>query len=87
MKLCLLGSAQMSENNTTEFNQDNTNPFVDPVSDYVSTDVITDLKSGIYNLVLSLINNLMVQSGPVEAVKVTTEFLDTISNTFKQTLE
>lgn len=87
MRQCLLGLVQMSENNSSKFNQENTNPFVDPVSDYVSTDVITDLKSGIYNLVLNLINNLMVESGPVEAVKATTEFLDTISNTFKQTLE
>ena len=77
----------MSENKNFEYNQDNTNPFVDPVSDYVSTDIITDLKSGIYNLIISLLNNLMVQDGPIKSVEITTEFLDTISDTLKKTLE
>lgn len=87
MKLCLRELAQMSEDNNFQYNQDNTNPFVEEVSDYISTDVITDLKSGIYNLFLSLLNNLMVQYGPIEAVKMSTEFIDTISDTFKKTLE
>lgn len=87
MRLCHLELVQMSENEDFQFNQQNTNPFVDPVSEYISTDVITDLKSGIYNLFLSLVNNLMVQYGPVEAVKISTEFLDTISDNFKKTLE
>lgn len=60
--------------------------LVDEVPEGTSTDVITDLKSGIYNLFLSLLNHLMVQYGPVEAVKVSTQFLDQISNTFKETL-
>lgn len=77
----------MSEDKNFQYNQQNTNPFVEEVSDYVSTDVITDLKSGIYNLFLSLLNNLMVQYGPIEAVKISTEFIDTISDTFKKTLE
>lgn len=77
----------MSENNNFQYNQENTDPFVKPVSDYVSTDIITDLKSGIYNLFISLVNNLMVQYGPVEAVKISTEFLDTISDNFKKTIE
>jgi len=77
----------MSEDNNFQYNQQNTNPFVEEVSDYVSTDVITDLKSGIYNLFLSLLNNLMVQYGPIEAVKISTEFIDTISDTFKKPLE
>lgn len=85
--LCHLGLALMSENKNFEYNQDNTNPFVDPVSDYVSTDIITDLKSGIYNLIISLLNNLMVQYGPIKSVEITTEFLDTISDTLKKTLE
>lgn len=77
----------MSENNNYQFNQQKTDPFIDQVSDYVSTDVITDLKSGIYNLFLSLLNNLVVEYGPVEAIKISTEFLDTISDNFKKTLE
>jgi hypothetical protein len=60
--------------------------LVDDIEEGTSTDVVTDLKSGIYNLFLSLLNHLMVQYGPIEAVKTSTEFLDQISNTFKETL-
>lgn len=60
--------------------------LVEDVPEGTSTDIVTDLKSGIYNLFLSLLNHLMVQYGPVEAVKVSTQFLDQISNTFKETL-
>jgi hypothetical protein len=51
-----------------------------------TTDVVTDLKMGIYNLYLNLLNYLMVEYGSVEAVKISTGFLDQISNTFKDTL-
>lgn len=63
------------------------NPLIEEQSDYVSTDVITDLKTGIYNLFLSLVNHLTVTHGPVQAVTISTEFLDNISNTFKETIE
>lgn len=59
----------------------------DESGDYVSTDTVTDLKSGIYNLFLNLLNTLIVQHGPVQAVIIATSFLDDISNTFKQTIE
>jgi|Laugrespbdmm15dd_1035085.scaffolds.fasta_scaffold91386_2 hypothetical protein len=61
--------------------------LVDEISDYVSTDIITDLKTGIYNLFLSMIDHLIVTHGPVEAVNISTSFLDEISNTFKKTTE
>jgi hypothetical protein len=61
-------------------------PLVEEVSDYVPTDVIVDLKSGIYNLFVSLLNNLMIHYGSIEAVRQSTAFLDQISNTFKDTL-
>jgi hypothetical protein len=60
--------------------------LVEEVSDYVPTDVIVDLKSGIYNLFVSLLNNLMLHYGPIEAVIQATAFIDQISNTFKDTL-
>jgi hypothetical protein len=60
--------------------------LVDQVPEGTSTDIVTDLKSGIYNLFLSLLNHLMIQYGPVEAVKISTQFLDQISDTFKETL-
>ena len=61
--------------------------LVDEISDYVSTDIITDLKTGIYYLILSMIDHLIVTHGPVEAVNISTSFLDEISNTFKKTTE
>jgi len=61
-------------------------PLVDEVSEYVPTDVIVDLKTGIYNLFVSLINNLMIHYGAVEAVRQSTKYLDDISHNFKQTL-
>jgi len=60
--------------------------LVDEVSEYVPTDVIVDLKTGIYNLFVSLINNLMIHYGAVEAVRQSTKYLDDISYNFKQTL-
>ena len=41
---------------------DNSFKLIDDVSDYVSTDIIVDLKSGIYNLFVSLveITNLFI---------------------------
>jgi len=61
-------------------------PLVDEVSEYVPTDVIVDLKTGIYNLFVSLINNLMIHYGAVEAVRQSTKYIDDISYNFKQTL-
>jgi hypothetical protein len=61
--------------------------LVEEISEYVSTDIITDLKTGIYNLFLSMINHLIVTHGPVEAVNISTSFLDEISSTFKKTTE
>jgi hypothetical protein len=73
----------MSQN---ESNDEKEPKLVEDVSDYVPTDSIVDLKSGIYNLFISLLNNLMLHYGPIEAVKHATAFLDQISNTFKDTL-
>lgn len=73
----------MSQNENNE--QENPD-LVEKVSDYVPTDVIVDLKSGIYNLFVSLVNNLMLHYGAVEAVRQATQFLDYISDNFKQTL-
>lgn len=70
----------MSENDTPP-------ELVEKTEDYISTDIITDLKSGIYNLYLSLLNNLTAIHGPVQAVIMSTQFLDDISNTFKETIQ
>ena len=80
MKLCLTEWEQMPQN------ENNVDDLVEKVSEYVPTDVIVDLKSGIYNLFVSLLNNLMLHYGPIEAVIQATAFIDQISNTFKDTL-
>lgn len=77
----------MSEDNQPESSAQDPISLTEEVSDYVSTDVITDLKNGIYNLYLSLLNHLTVEHGPVQAVIISTQFLDDISSTFKQTIE
>ena len=74
-------------NKESQNTQSEKQDFVDPVSDYVSTDVITDLKTGIYNLFLSLLDHLIVLHGTVEAVRISTGFLDDISDTFKKTTD
>lgn len=79
MKLCLTELVQMSKNDDDSSQES--------LNDYVSTDIITDLKTGIYNLYLNLLNNLTAIHGPVQAVIMSTEFLDNISNTFKETIQ
>lgn len=76
---------------STENNQDQQEypeqiKLIEDIPEGTTTDVVTDLKMGIYNLYLNLLNYLMVEYGSVEAVKISTEFLDQISNTFKDTL-
>ena len=72
--------------NQNEDSQKPENPLVDTVNDYIPTDVIVDLKTGIYNLFVSLVNNLSIHYGAVEAVKQATAYIDTISDRFKKTL-
>lgn len=61
--------------------------LVSKVSEYVATDSITDLKTGIYNLFVNLINNLVLFEGVEGAITHATNYLDEISNKFKQVLD
>ncbi len=61
-----------------------THSLVDEVSEEISTDVIADLKSGIYNLFISLYSHLIIDVGVEEAVRQSTSFIDEISLNFKQ---
>lgn len=56
------------------------------VDEQVSTNTVLDLKSGIYNLFISLFNDYAIEYGPIEAVRLSTEFLDEISLNFKSIL-
>jgi hypothetical protein len=60
--------------------------LVEQVSEQVSTDKILDLKNGIYNLFVSLFNDYTIDFGPIKAVELSTQFLDEISENFKQIL-
>lgn len=60
--------------------------LVKPVSEQVSTDTISDLKIGIYNLYVSLLNNLIMSHGYEQAILISTSFLDEISINFKNIL-
>lgn len=66
-------------------NSENLN-LVDKVPEPIFADSITELKSGIYNLFISMYNNLILEVGVEEAIKQSTQFLDEISYNFKQIL-
>lgn len=61
--------------------------LVDKVSEQVSTDIITDLKSGIYNLFVSLINNQVVDYGPIVASQNAIDFLKEIIYNFEKAIQ
>lgn len=61
--------------------------LVDDVDQNFSTDNITELKSGIFNLFVSLYEHLSIDKGPHDAIIESTDYLMYIINTFKQALE
>jgi hypothetical protein len=61
--------------------------LVNKVSENVSTDTVADLKTGIYNLFVNLINNQAVYYGPEISVKLSIEFLEEIIYNFKKAIE
>lgn len=69
--------------------QDNSKDYtlIEELPEGVSTDYVSDLKSGIYNLFITLFNQLTIEHGPEQAVIQSTEFLDEISYNFKQILD
>ena len=61
--------------------------LIEELPESISTDYAADLKSGIYNLFITLFNQLTIEKGPEESVKESTQFLDEISYNFKQILD
>lgn len=61
--------------------------FVEDIDDNVSTDNITELKSGIFNLFVNLYDHLSIDIGPRDAIIESTNYLLYIVDTFKQALE
>jgi hypothetical protein len=61
--------------------------LVDTVPENTSTDTISDLKTGIYNLFVNLINNQVLYHGPEMAVKLSIDFLEEIVYNFKKAIQ
>lgn len=76
-----VGVTQMQNDKEEKFS------FVDDVDDNVSTDNITELKSGIFNLFVNLYDHLSIDVGPHDAIIESTNYLLYIVDTFKQALE
>lgn len=74
----------MSNDNTE---QQDLPPLVEEVSEFVSTDVIQELKSGIFNIYVSLYHHMTVRVGPVEAMKYCILYLQEIIDHFQESLD
>jgi len=62
----------------------NKSNFVSDNTDISSSDPIMDLKIGIYNLFVNLVNNSIVYYGPEKAIKMSIEYLQEIIYNFEQ---
>lgn len=61
--------------------------LVDKVPEPDLNDPIIELKSGIYNLIVSLHNNMVPFMGPVEAMRQVISFLEEITYNFSKSIE
>ena len=61
--------------------------LVEDISEYVSTDVITDLKSGMYNLFVSLVDYLTIDYGPVKGADEACKFLERLVSQVREALK
>jgi len=68
--------------------EDNKNySLVDEQPDYVPTDIIMDLKSGIYNLFVSMVNHNIMNHGPEKAVVISVNYLKEIIDHFEKAIQ
>lgn len=72
----------------SDFNQNNDKDlsFVDEVNTYVSTDTVTDIKSGIFGLFVNLYNSYSLEYGPVQGMQLSIQYLQNIIEQFKTIL-
>ena len=75
----------MSDQNN-QYNDSNYADLVDPINEYVHTDSVTDLKSGIFNLFNNLFQTLSVTNGPVKALELSLRYLQDIIDHFQTVL-
>ncbi len=66
--------------------QDNLS-FVKKIDESVSTDYVADLKSGIFNLFVTLYQHLSIEIGPKNSILYCTEYLSEIIQTFTDIIE
>lgn len=66
--------------------EENIHSLVDENTTSAPTDVIMDLKTGIYNLFVTLFNQYVLKYGVVDAIHISTDFLDEIIVNFRQAL-
>jgi hypothetical protein len=75
----------MSDQNN-QYDDSNYADLVDPINEYVHTDSVTDLKSGIFNLFNNLFQTLSVSNGPVKALEISLRYLQDIIDHFQTVL-
>lgn len=68
-------------------NEDEVLDFVEPVNEQVSTDMVTDIKSGIFNLFTSLYHNNAAKYGPIVGLQMSLDYINSISKHFQEILE
>jgi hypothetical protein len=68
-------------------NEDEKYSLIDEQPDYIPTDIIMDLKSGIYNLFVSMINHNIMEHGPQKAVVISVNYLKEIVDHFEKAIE
>jgi len=61
--------------------------LVETVDDYVSTDVISDLKSGIYNLFVSLVDYYTIDYGPAQGADEACKYLERLVANVREVLD
>jgi hypothetical protein len=61
--------------------------LVEDVNEYVSTDVISDIKSGIYNLFVSLVDYHTIDYGPVLGADEACKFLERLVADVREVLD
>lgn len=61
--------------------------LVDVVDEYVSTDVVSDLKSGIYNLFVSLVDYYTIDYGPVKGADEACKYLERLVAQVREVLD
>lgn len=64
-----------------------TSDLIDVVDEYVSTDVVLDLKSGIYNLFVSLVDYYTIDHGPVKGADEACKYLERLVAQVREVLD